>query len=132
MEKENERLREEMENDENTAERVRNQAREQERRLKQLERAVGDMKYKSSGEENELNEVRTGFDNERRKSMGIEQTAAQLQKEHVKLGQVLESVKKDIKETEAILKDLNGKFNEANKLIDRLEEEHNELKSQVE
>lgn len=86
MEKENERLREEMENDENTAERVRNQAREQERRLKQLERAVGDMKYKSSGEENELNEVRTGFDNERRKSMGIEQTAAQLQKEHVKLG----------------------------------------------
>ena len=41
-------------------------------------------------------------------------------------------MKKDIKETEAILKDLNGKFNEANKLIDRLEEEHNELKSQVE
>lgn len=55
MEKENERLREEMENDENTAERVRNQAREQERRLKQLERAVGDMKYKSAGEDNELN-----------------------------------------------------------------------------
>jgi hypothetical protein len=44
-----------MEGDENAAERVRNQAREQERRLKQLERAAGDMKYKSGGEENELN-----------------------------------------------------------------------------
>jgi hypothetical protein len=58
---------------------------------------VGDMKYKGTGEENELNEVRNGFDNERRKSMGIEQAAAQLQKEHVKLGDALNSIKKEIK-----------------------------------
>lgn len=31
-------------------------------------------------------------------------------------------MKKEIKSTEAILKELNGKFNEANKIIDRLEE----------
>lgn len=63
MQKENERLKEEMEGDENAGERVRNQARQQERRLKQLERAVGDMKYKGTSEENDLNEAKNLFDN---------------------------------------------------------------------
>ena len=63
MQKENERLKEEMQGDENAAERVRLQARQQERRLKQLERAVGDMKYKGNSEENDLNEAKNVFDN---------------------------------------------------------------------
>ena len=40
------------------------------------------MKYKDGNEENQLNEVKNTFDNERRKSVGIEQAAAKLQKEH--------------------------------------------------
>lgn len=120
-----------MQGDQNAAERVRNEAREQERRLKQLERAVGDMKYKATGEESELNQVKNQFDNERRKSMGVEQAAAQLQKQHVRLAEQLEGVRKEIKETENVLKDLNNKFNDVNKVIDRLEDENNELKAQV-
>ena len=45
------------------------------------------MKYKSQNEENELNEAKNLFEGERRKSMGIEQAAAQLQKEHKHLAE---------------------------------------------
>jgi len=37
-----------------------------------LERAAGDVKYKSKAEEQELNEARGFFEGERRKSMGVE------------------------------------------------------------
>lgn len=52
------------------------------------------MKYKSGSEENEVNEAKNIFDQERRKSMGIEQAAAQLQKEHMNLAQLLDTLKK--------------------------------------
>lgn len=60
--------------------------------------------------------------------MGIEQAAAQLQKEHINLSQEIDSLKKEIRDNEAILRDLNNKFNEANKILDKLEDENNELK----
>ena len=52
--------------------------------------------------------------------MGIEQAAAQLQKEHINLSQEIDSLKKEIRDNEAILRDLNNKFNEANKILDKL------------
>ena len=63
--------------------------------------------------------------------MGIEQAAAKLQKEHVNLSDALQNVRKEIKSTDAILKELNRKFQDATSHIDRLEEENNELKEQV-
>lgn len=64
--------------------------------------------------------------------MGIQQAAAQLQKEHIRLADELSKLQKQLKENELLLRDLSSKFTEANKVIDRLEEENNELKSQVE
>jgi len=46
---------------------------------------MGDATYKTKNTQDELNEARGIFEGERRKSVGIETTAAQLQKEHKKL-----------------------------------------------
>lgn len=52
------------------------------------------MRYKTGNEENEMNEAKGLFEGERRKSLGIEQVAAQLQKEHLQLSEMLDSLKK--------------------------------------
>lgn len=57
--------------------------------------------------------------------MGIEQAAAQLQKEHIKLVDELSKLQKELKDSQNILRELTSKFNDANGLIDRLEEENN-------
>jgi hypothetical protein len=90
MEEDNKRLKQDMEENENAAEKVQNEAKEMERRQKQLERVMGDATYKQKNTESELNEALGLFEGERRKSMGIETTAAQLQKEHKRLTEELE------------------------------------------
>lgn len=87
-----------------------------------MERVVSDLKYKSQSEDNELNEAKNMFDNERRKSVGVEEAAARLQKEHKSLVDEIDTLKREVRETESILKDLTLKYNEANNVIDRLED----------
>ena len=60
------------------------------------------------------------FDGERRKSMGIEQAAAQLQKEYKHLGEEVDRLKAEVRETESILKELSDKYNAANRAMDEL------------
>ena len=62
-----------------------------------MERVTNDLQYKSSNEENELNDARNLFDNERRKSVGIEQAAAKLQKEHKLLSEEVDLLKQEVK-----------------------------------
>ncbi len=90
--------------------------------MKQMERVVSDLKYKGQSEDNELNEAKNMFDNERRKSVGIEEAAARLQKEHKSLADEIDTLKRDVKETQSILKELTFKYNEANNVIDQLED----------
>ena len=54
MEKENQMLKDDIDNVDTNADRIRNEAREQERRLRQMERVTNDLKYKSQNEEKEL------------------------------------------------------------------------------
>ena len=47
-------LKDDIDNVDTNADRIRNEAREQERRLRQMERVTNDLKYKSQNEEKEL------------------------------------------------------------------------------
>jgi polyhydroxyalkanoate synthesis regulator phasin len=76
-----------------------------------MERVTQDIQYKNKHEENELNEAKDLFDGERRKSMGIEQAAAHLQKEHKHLTEEVDILRKEVRETEAIIKELASKYN---------------------
>lgn len=87
-----------------------------------MERVTKDLQYKTQNEENELGEAKDMFDGERRKSMGIEQAAAQLQKEHKHLADEVDILRNEVREAESILKDLSDKYNEANGVMDELEE----------
>jgi predicted nucleic acid-binding Zn-ribbon protein len=58
---------------------------------------MGDATYKNKNEESELNDIKNQFEGERRKSMSIEQTAAQLQKEHKSLTNELEELREELK-----------------------------------
>ena len=93
-----------------------------------MERVTNDLKYKSQNEDNELGQAKQMFEGERRKSMGIEQAAAHLQKDHQRLADEVDRLQNEVREAESILKDLSDKYNEANRVMDELEEENNELK----
>lgn len=64
-----------------------------------MERVTSDLKYKSKGEENQLNDAKNLFENERRKSVGIEEAAARLQKEHAALTEELEVLRREVRQT---------------------------------
>ena len=85
-----------------------------------MERVIKDLQYKAQNEENELEEHRDLFEGERRKSMGIEQAAAQLQKEHKHLNEEVDRLRNEVREAESILKELGDKYNEANRVMDEL------------
>ena len=61
--------------------------------------------------------------------MGIEQVAAQIQKEHQHLSKEIDSLRQEVRETESILNELSSKYHEATKIMDTLEDENNELKA---
>jgi predicted nucleic acid-binding Zn-ribbon protein len=64
-----------------------------------VERVTNDIKYKNRNEENELEEAKNLFENERRKSVGIEEAAARLQKEHKHLTEEIDSLRQELRET---------------------------------
>ena len=90
-------LKDDIDNVDTNAERIKNEAREQERRLRQMERVTNDLKYKSQNEEKELDEAKNIFEGERRKSMGIEQAAAQMQKEHKHLNDEVDRLRREVR-----------------------------------
>lgn len=72
------------------------------------------------------------FENERRKSVGVEEAAARLQKEHNALTNELDALRKQIKQAEIILKDLTSKYSQATAIVEELEAEEEGLKDQAE
>ena len=89
------------------------------------------MEYKHKQDQDDIDEARNLFEGERRKSMSVEQAIAQLQKEHQNLSTDLTEVSREIEDGERRVTALNDKLNSANSLVDRLEEEHERLKAEI-
>ena len=69
------------------------------------------MNSKAKHNDDELDEVKNEYENERRNSVAIEYTAAQLQKEHKTISDELDSIKRHIKQQEGEIKELTKNFN---------------------
>lgn len=55
-----------------------------------------------------------------------------MQKEHKRLTDELDTLRREAREAESLIRELSSKYNENTRVIDNLEDENNQLKAQVE
>lgn len=86
------------------------------------------MGRQSNLQQEELDEIRRQFEGERRKSTSIEAAVLNLQKENKRLNDELQDLADDFNDAQHTIESLNDKLRKADEIIDKLGNENNSLK----